>query len=242
MQNYRKHTKKITVALMIILLCIIALTGTTVALFTNGDDGVIGINVTSGEIKIDIIGQGSGAGQTLDELSLQGDSLRFIVNGVPVADDNLLWEPGAIYYTEPFAVVNCGNIPISYIVYINCSEKDEKKLNAFEFYIVSNSDLAGMTRDDLIALSGVEEMQRHEGHLDAPETNEPWKQSEYYRLVVRMKEDLGNEYREFQWLDAVGITVYAVQGNVNIQDVPIPDVTESESETETTIEPETTIE
>lgn len=238
MPSYRKHTKKIAIAILIIVLCIVALTGTTVALFTNGDDGVIGINVTGGDIKIDIIGQGSGSGQTLETLSLRGKTLRFIVNDVPVEDENLLWEPGAVYYTEPFAVVNCGDIAINYIIYIDCTEKDEKKLNAFEFYIVSATELAQMTREEIKSLSGVEEMQKHEGYLEAPEEGEEWRTGEYYRLVVRMKDDLGNEYGNFQWLDAVGITVYAVQGNVDINDVPQSESTgnESETATETNIE------
>ena len=44
--------------------------------------------------------------------------------------------------------------------------------------------------------------------------------SDVYYLVFYMKESVGNEYQD-QEFTGVGITVCAVQGNVNIDDVEI---------------------
>ena len=225
MQNYRKHSKKIAVALIIILLCMVSLVSVTFALFTNGDDGKIGINVTSGKIKIDIIDpQGK---------SLKGDVLDFVGSDGSTKGD-IIWEPGAVFYTEPFAIENQGDSPVEYRMYVECSDEDAKIVEVLEFFIVSTTDLKTKypTRESLNSIDDLEELKEHKGRLE-PQTV----CADTYHLVVRMKADADNDYENLV-VNGIGITVYAVQGNVSIDDVPIPTDTESDSEEETELSTE----
>jgi hypothetical protein len=88
---------------------VVTVVGLTVALFTsNDDDGKIGINVTSGECKIDIVDLG---GKTL-----VGDVLNFVT---PDNREKIYFEPGSTYYTEGFKISNIGKIPVNFRVYVS---------------------------------------------------------------------------------------------------------------------------
>ena len=234
MQSSHKINPRISVAIIIIVLCFVSLVGVTFALFTNGDDGVIGINVASGDIAIDIVDK--------DEKSMLGNVLHFV--GVDGDPNKIIWEPGMVHYTEPFAIKNLGNIPVSYRVYVECKEEDSLLMGALDFYIISESDLkAAGGRAGLELLDSSVKMQSFDRYLEAGALSD-----EYYHLVVRMKPEADNDYQGLV-LNGIGITVYAVQGNVDISDA-LPStstetangtVTESESETETETETETEI-
>ena len=229
MQNYRKHTKKVAVALIIILLCMVSLTSITFALFTNGDDGKIGINIAGGDIKIDILDD--------NEKSLIDNVLSFVNYDYKDDDQNIiLMEPGAVFYTEPFAVKNNGDIPVNYIVYINYSDHEKDLVDALEFFIISKAKLyaLGSSRENLNAIENYEEMAEHRENLD------PNQKGEYYHLVVRMKKEADDRFQGKQ-LEGIGITVYAVQGNVDIEDVTASTETDiNETEISTEVPAETT--
>ena len=217
MQDGKIINPKISVAIIIIILCVISLIGVTFALFTNGNDGVIGINITSGDIKIDIVDK--------NEATLVGDVLDFV--GVDGDPNDILWEPGAVHYTEPFAIKNLGDVPVNYRVYIECKQEDAKLIEALEFYIISEETLK--STDGRLGLELLEDslkMDAFESSLAPGELS-----SEYYHLVVRMKPEAGNEYQNLE-LTGVGITVYAVQGNVGVHDTTSATQNESENLTE----------
>ena len=220
MKNNSKISSRISVAIIIIILCFASLVGVTFALFTNGDDGVIGINVASGDIKIDIIDK--------NQASMLGDVLEFV--GVDGDPNDIKWEPGAVRYTEPFAIKNKGDIPVSCRVYIECKERDAKLVEALEFYIISETNLkAAGGRDGLDILDASTKMQFFDKKLEPDAVSD-----EYYHLVIRMKPEAGNEYQGLL-LKGIGITVYAVQGNMDVSDA----LTGTETETETKSETET---
>ena len=226
MYQDRKTHPRISIAIIIIVLCFISLIGVTYALFTNGDDGVIGINVASGDIGVDIVDK--------DQMTLIGDVLNFV--GVEGNPNEVRWEPGAVHYTEPFAIKNLGNIPISYRVYIECKDEDSVLLDVLEFYIITESELeAAGGRIGLEQLDESVKMQSFDKYLEAGALSE-----DYYHLVVRMVPEAGNEYQG-KVLNGIGITVYAVQGNVDVSDA-LPSQTESETVTGTEAETETTAE
>lgn len=193
MSRCKVKSSRIVIAAMIILLCLISIIGATLALFTNRDDGKIGINVTSGKVKVDIV-------------EAEGDPAASLVNDVldfHVVDEKteVLFEPGACYYTEGFRIKNLGNIPINYILYIT-EDKDLEKdfYDAFDVWITTDPKdrSTGIDIKDFGGSLGVD------------------KSSEVYYLVFRMKESAGNEYQNRKF-KGVGITVCAVQGNVGDQ-------------------------
>ena len=194
MDSYKPHTSTYILAAMAILLCLIAITGATLALFTSGDDGKIGINATAGNLEVDIIDA------TNNPQSLVTKTLSIVSeDGEPI-----YFEPGAVYHTEGFRVANKGDIPFNYIIYISKqSEKDEENVtnfaDAFDVWITTYP-----TRE-----WKVDDLYKFRGSLPANEN------SEIYYLVFRMKEDAGNKYQNRRY-SGIGITVCAVQGNVDI--------------------------
>ena len=194
MSRYNVDKKTFIIAAMVILLCLVSLTGATLALFTSEtEDGKIGINATSGNVKIDIVDE-------FDEnVSLVGEVLDF---DTPTGDGLVEFEPGAVYYTEGFRVKNNSSIPVNFIIYISEDETVSADFSeAFDVWLTT----------DPTSRDGMEKIQKFEGSLGLGET------SDVLYLVFRMKESAGNEFQD-RTFTGVGITVCAVQGNgyVNI--------------------------
>ncbi len=188
-----ERRKKITIIILIIIILLLLTTivGLTYALFTSGgDDGKIGVNVTSGECKIDIV--------DAEDKSLVGDVLDFVTEE---KKDKIYFEPGATYYTEVFKVKNIGNIPVNFRVFISEDESNDRYSfqEAFELWITK----------DPSNLEGAEKLTEFTGRLEVDQM------SETYYLVIRMKETAGNEFQNKTYT-GIGVTVYAVQGNVDI--------------------------
>lgn len=181
--------KALTTSAVILALCLSTLIGITYALFTSdANDGIIGINSTAGIVKVDILNE--------NDKSLVDQSFTFYT---PDGKQDILWEPGATYYTEAFKIKNAGNVDMKYQIYINGGVGDTKLLEAFDFYITTDP----ASKDAIVELDGsfIESLAEKEC-------------SEYYYLVAHMKEEAGNEYKKLK-LSGVGITVYAVQENAN---------------------------
>lgn len=205
MSENKKINNAVIMASIVILLCLISLTGATLALFTsNPDDGKIGIITTSGNVKIDIVD----ADDTTD--SLQGDVLNFASpNGSDDDSDEetqeVLFEPGATFYTQGFKVKNVGDIPVNYRMYISDDDSLDMTafIEAFDFYITTDPhDPSAMV--DMLLFAG---------RLEVGECSE----ATYY-LVIKMKETATNEFQEHTYT-GIGITVCAVQGNVNVEGI-----------------------
>lgn len=193
MSRYKVKKSSLVIAAMVILLCLVSITGATFALFTSTSDGRIGVNTTSGKLKVDIIDDNS-------DLSMVGEVLN-LVAADGREQEEILFEPGAAYYTEGFRVKNRGNIPLNFIIYISEDESrlDKELAEAFEVRITTSPD--GRTEQT--------PLRQYEGRL------EPGYTSDVYYLVFRMKETAGNEFNT-EWqkpLEGIGITVCAVQGN-----------------------------
>ena len=181
-------------AALIILLCLVCLTGATLALFTsNRNDGTIGIVTTSGDVEIDIV--------DLAGVTLQEKSLEFITSSGATEP---LFEPGATFYTQGFQVKNTGNIPVNYSLSVSKDEKInmEEFDKAFEVWIV---------RADDANFANAERITNFKGTLDAGEN------SVTYCLFIKMKETAGNEFQG-KIYTGIGVTVYAVQGNASIKE------------------------
>ena len=194
MSRYNINKKTLLIAASVILLCIVSVTGATLALFTSTNDGKIGINTTSGDLEVDIVDASD------NPQSLVGDTLDFVTTS---NNREVLFEPGAMYYTEGFRVKNIGEISLKYIVYISGEGESDEGLSfsqAFEAWITTDPT----NRSDMVR------MQDFSGVLKKDES------SEVYYLVFRMKEEAGNEYQGKSFT-GVGITVCAVQMNGYIE-------------------------
>ena len=187
----RRKKNTIIVSGIIILFLFATIVSLTYALFTsNSNDGKIGINVTSGECKIDIV--------DTEDKSLVGDVLDFVT---AEEKDKIYFEPGATYYTEGFEVKNVGNNPVNFRVYISEDEENDRYAfeEAFELWITK----------DVSNLQTAKKLTEFTGSLEVDG------KSETFYLVVRMKETAGNEFQNKAY-EGIGVTVYAIQGNVDI--------------------------
>lgn len=196
----KSNKKTFVMTALIILLCLVSLAGATLALFTgNAHDGTIGVVTTAGDMQVDIVDPDSGT----PPVSLQGEVLKF--QNVPEGEE-ALFEPGATFYTQGFQVMNTGDIPINFRLYISEDENMDMESfeKAFEFCITTDP-------------SDPEKLQpitSFDGRLEVNERSTP------YYLVVKMKETAGNEHQGKNGrYYGIGITVYAVQGNVDISEV-----------------------
>ena len=190
MFRYKSNKQALVIAALVILLCLVCLTGATLALFTNDlRDGTIGIVTTSGDVEIDIVDSFG--------VSLKNESLSFITTS-----DEPLFEPGAVFYTQEFCIVNTGTVSVQFSLSVSKDEdfKEEDVANAFEIWIVpaNNPDYRNAER-----------LTNFKGRLGVGDA------SESYILIVKMKETAGNEFQG-KTFSGIGITVYAVQGNAEI--------------------------
>ena len=194
MLRYKTNKQALIIAAVIILLCIICLTGSTLALFTNDPNkGTIGIITTTGRVDVNIIDS--------NNTSLEGQVLQFYTNS---NNRDIEFEPGAGFYTQGFKIVNEGNIPIKFHMYISEDDSEDMEAfhEAFEMWITTDpTNTASMQK--LTEFYGELKYQS-----DASET---------YYLFVRMKSSAGNTFQNKEFT-GIGITVYAVQGNADITD------------------------
>ena len=192
MFRYKSHKQAFIMTALVILLCLVCLTGATLALFTsNLNDGTIGIVTTSGDVEIDIV--------DTEGATLQNKALGFITSS---ADKEPLFEPGATFYTQEFQVMNRGDIPVNFSLSVSKDDKiDMKEFDeAFEVWIV---------RSDDENFDNAERLTNFKGRLAVGES------SATYHLFIKMKESVGNEFQGKTYT-GIGVTVYAVQGNATI--------------------------
>ena len=186
---------RIIACFLVMTLCFSSIIGSTLALFTNDPErGKIGVNTTSGKVRVDIVDTSE------EENSLVGDALQFMTTS---QSDTFYIEPGATFYTQGFRVKNKGNVTINYHLYVS----DDRFLNmanfddVFDVYITTDID----------NIKNAEKLMSFIGRLEAGKT------SDTYYLVLKMKENATNDFQN-QRYSGIGVTVYAIQGNVEIKE------------------------
>lgn len=182
----QKNTTKRTLALslLVMLLCVAMLVGTTFAWFT--DTASTGVNkIQAGTLKVDL--------QTADgALSVKAGTLPTL--DFKKADGHeseaILWEPGCTYELPAVKVVNKGNLALKYTISLNGVQGNAKLLEAIDFTVK-----VGDTETALDQLNGT---------LLANAESAP--------IVIsgHMKESAGNEYQGLS-IDGIAITVNATQ-------------------------------
>ena len=187
MNNNQKATKRaLLTSVMALVMCVVMLVGTTFAWFTDTASAAVN-KIQAGNLDVDIVGED---GKTLD-----GKTLNF-----KDANNNtdILWEPGATFFTQGFKIVNKGNLALKYKVVVSGTTGDAKLLKAIKLDVVTEK-----TKEATEALA-------EEGNLLLNGASAPEAENVYYYLRGHMKEEAGNEYKNLT-LDGISITVYATQ-------------------------------
>ena len=195
MFRYKSHKQAFIMTALVILLCLACLAGATLALFTgNLNDGTIGIITTSGNVEIDIVDTSG--------VTLQDRALAFMTTSGTTSSENVLFEPGAVFYTQGFQITNKGNIPVNFSLSVSKDDRInmEEFDKAFDLWIVKQGDdFQNAKKLTEFKVSGLE----------------PGESSETYYLFIKMKETVGNEFQGKTYT-GIGVTVYAVQGNATL--------------------------
>ena len=195
MFRYKSNKQAFIIAALVILLCFVSLTGATLALFTNDpNDGTIGVITTAGDLKVDII-------DALTEGSLIGHVLQFQTT---TDESEFLFEPGARVYTQGFKVKNIGDIPVNFRIYVS----EDSELDMEEFYRAFEVWISTEPTD----LVGAEKLTDFKGRLEVGQSSE-----ETYYLFIKMNQTVGNEFQGKTYM-GIGVTVYAAQGNVSVEE------------------------
>ena len=188
--NTKKETKRaLLTSVMALVMCVVMLVGTTFAWFT--DTASTAVNkIQAGNLDVDII--------DLQGNSLDGETLSFVNKE---NQSNILWEPGATFFTQGFRIANNGNLALKYKVVVSGITGDTGLLKVMEFDVVSAMTKTGSEVN----------FDTNPGQLLPSATDTPSVSNVYY-LRGHMDEDAGNEYKDMT-LDGITITVYATQLN-----------------------------
>ena len=191
MNNNQKATKRaLLTSVMALVMCVVMLVGTTFAWFT--DTASTAVNkIVAGNLDVDIVDENGN--------SLDGESLSFVKAGAATdAEADILWEPGATFFTQGFKIVNKGNLALKYKVVVSGTTGDAKLLKAIKLDVVE----AKTKEATPVSFA-------NEGNLLKQNDSAPANNGVYY-LRGHMDENAGNEYKNLT-LDGISITVYATQ-------------------------------
>ena len=179
-------TRILVIVLVVLVFLSFMITGfLSWKLHTGRSDGSIGVNVTTGNVGVDIV--------DTDGNSLIGEVLQFVsVSG----SDSTKLAPGDLIYTEGFRVKNCGSLDIDYIISVSEDESvDPAELQeAFDIWVTDNPD----DIEKAVDLTSFRNSLETDGI------------SGTYYLVIRMKETAGNAFQNKTYT-GIGVTVTAVQ-------------------------------
>ena len=187
--NTKKATKRaLLTSVMALVMCVVMLVGTTFAWFT--DTASTAVNkIQAGNLDVDII--------DLQGNSLDGKTLNFVNKE---NQSNILWEPGATFFTQGFKIANKGNLALKYKVVVSGTTGDTGLLKVMKFDVVSAMTKTGSEVD----------FAANPGQL--PPTSDTPSVSDTYYLRGHMDESAGNEYKNMT-LTGISVTVYATQLN-----------------------------
>ena len=190
MNNKRATKRALLTSIMALVMCVVMLVGTTFAWFT--DTASTAVNkIVAGNLDVDIVDK--------EGISLDGKTLSFVNKE---NQSNILWEPGATFFTQGFKIVNKGNLALKYKVVVSGTTGDAKLLKAIEF------DVVEAKTKEATPVSFANEGNLLKQNDSAPADTDAAKV--YYYLRGHMKEEAGNEYKNLT-LDGISITVYATQ-------------------------------
>ena len=180
----RKTTKRALISsVLALVLCFAMLLGSTYAWFT--DTATTNVNtIKSGILDVKLI---SGDGQA----DLEGQTIQF--KNVDDSED-LLWEPGATFYTDTFKIKNEGNLALDYTIVISAVQGEVSLMDVIEFVCVK---VDGSTKTELTTFPNEEQLL-------------PGGVSAEYTIKATMSKEAGNEYQNMT-LEGIAITVYATQ-------------------------------
>jgi len=229
-QKERKTKKTLLASIIVMIVCIAMLLGTTFAWFTDSVSNT-GNRIQAGTLKIDLLKYDKNSQATAAEgkyVSIANGTGDIFRANATVAQDSYdtLWEPGKTQMVS-LAVENKGNLAVKYTAYIDVTDEGllddpstDAKDSSLEYALIPMTsatpvDFTGMTWAQVKQAQGVEtgdvvagRITINTGVLDEVAKGETGER-DYVTLAVHMKEEAGNAY---QGKDAIiDVTIVATQ-------------------------------
>ena len=127
-----KNTTKRTLALslLVMLLCVAMLVGTTFAWFTDSASSAVN-KIQAGTLDVQLLDEQGNSleGKTLTWQKAQGATAD------ATANEEVLWEPGCTYKLQPIVIKNAGNLALKYKIQITGIQGDAELNEAIEWTI-----------------------------------------------------------------------------------------------------------
>ena len=129
----QKNSTKRTLALslLVMLLCIAMLVGTTFAWFTDSASTAVN-KIQAGTLEVQLLAE--------DGTSLEGQTLAW-QKAEGAENEDVLWEPGCTYELPELRIVNNGNLALKYKIEISGIVGDAKLLEAIDFTYGNGIDI-----------------------------------------------------------------------------------------------------
>ena len=188
----KKTTKKALFGSVIaLILCCAMLIGTTFAWFT--DNATTGAStIQAGKLDIDLV--------DAEGNSLEGKFLNWKTQDNR-SQDNILWEPGCTYVSEPFYVQNNSNLAIECKLTVGGFKGDTELLGALDINIYQLADDGSINKDEPVGMDN--------SFVLFPEMGQTGTVMACV-IEAHMKEDAGNAYQGLK-LEGAGVILQAKQ-------------------------------
>ena len=207
--KHKNSTKRtLALSLLVMLLCVAMLVGTTFAWFTDSASTAVN-KIQAGTLDVALeMKDANGEWE-----SAEGQTLNWKKDPNAPTDEEVLWEPNCTYELPELRIVNKGNLALKYKIEISGIVGDAKLLEAIDFTVkVGDTDI---------------NLDTYEGTLMPGDATN----SQILAISGHMREDAGNEYQG-KSIEGIGITVVATQyihendsnGNTYDQNAEYPNV------------------
>ena len=198
------HTKKaLMMSIFSMVLCMVMLTGTTFAWFT--DTAGTGVNIVkSGDLDLEIVKDDTA------ESPVNASNKIAFENG----SNAVLWDCGSTFRTEGFKIKNTGKLALKYKLMVNVGEINEDLRDNMTFTILEgNNDSTGRGKVVEGKLAAKSETSSEAATQDAEVEVKAESTSAVYYIQGHMKADADNKCQGAT-LNNITITVIATQDDV----------------------------
>ena len=186
MKNHKNSTKRtLALSLLVMLLCVAMLVGTTFAWFTDSASTAVN-KIQAGNLDIALEMKDTNG----NWVSAEGQTLTW-KKAAGHENDEVLWEPGCTYELPELRIVNKGNLALKYKIEISGIVGDAELNDVIEWTITNNGQTYAVDQEVSLAANA----------------------STTLTISGHMKESAGNEYQG-KSIDGIGITVVATQDTV----------------------------
>ena len=189
----QKNSTKRTLALslLVMLLCVAMLVGTTFAWFTDSASTAVNkIQAGTLDVALEMAEGVNQDGTTTNWVTAEGKTLGWVAADGR-AQEQILWEPGATYALPELRIVNKGNLALKFKIEITGIQGDAELNNAIEWTITNNRQTYAVGQEVSLAANDVATL----------------------TISGHMKESAGNEYQG-KSIEGIAITVVATQDTV----------------------------